>query len=100
MFEVSGSPFTSAKRLGGTSLRWIKLDWLQSLKQKPKTQYHFENGHRRIEPVIINCLVEVGENEKNEGANHAPCRRDHTKCSQSFRDVVRLEPQIGANGRG
>src|SRR5712691_2254015 len=100
MFEVNGSRLSSAKRLGNTSLRWIGLDWLQSLKQKPKTQYYFENGHRRIEPVVVNDLVEVGKNEENESADHAPCRGDHTEDSQSFRDVVRFEPQVGANGRG
>src|ERR1700730_9524578 len=100
MFEVKGSHLSSVKRSGRTSLHLSGLDWLQSLKQKPKTQYHFENGHRRIEQPIVNDFVEGREDEKNEGANDAPDRRDHTEESQSLRDVVRLEPQVGANGRG
>src|SRR6266571_5287182 len=78
---VSGSRLSSAKRSGDTSLRLIGLDWLQSLKQKPKTQHHFENGHRRIEQPIVNDFVEVREDEKNQGANDAPGRRDHTEKS-------------------
>src|SRR5437588_5776276 len=96
MFEVSDSRLSSAKRFGGTSLRLIGLDWLQSLKEKPKTQCHFEKGHRRIEPVVVNDLVEVGENEENESTNHAPGRRDQTEGSQCSRDISRLKPQVGA----
>src|SRR5450432_1540631 len=94
--------FMSSVRPCSTSC-WNGLSdsrWPQSLKQKPKTQDHFENGHRRVEPVVVNDPVEVGEDEENESADHAPCRRDHAKGSQSFWDVVRLKPQVGANGGG
>src|SRR6266576_5902721 len=100
MFEVSGSSLSWAKRLNDTSLRWIGPDWLQSFKEKPKTQDHFEKSHGRIEPVRVNRFGEAGENEINEGTDHAPGRRDHTEEGQSFRDIVRFEPQPGANRGG
>src|ERR1700730_2955447 len=82
---------------------WSGLDdsrCTQAFEQKPKTEDQFENGHGRIEPIVVNDLVEVGENEEDEGTDHAPGRRDQTEESQSFRDVVRLEPQPSANARG
>src|SRR6266550_633895 len=79
MFEVSGSSLSGAKRLNDTSLRWIWLDWLQSFKEKPKTQDHFEKSHGRIEPLRVNRFGEAGENEINEGTDHAPGRRDNRR---------------------
>src|SRR5437667_12626300 len=100
MFDVSDSHLSSAKRSSRTSSRLSRLHRLQSLKQQPKTEHEFENGHRKIEPPVINDFVEVRENQIDESAKHAPGRGDHTVESQSSRDVVRLEPQPGANGRG
>src|SRR5437660_7758619 len=87
-----------SERSKGISLRLIG-DWFQSFKEKPKTHNQFEQSHRGIEQIIVNDFVEVRENEKNESAEHAPGGRDHTKDRQSPRDIIRLEPQPGANGR-
>src|SRR6266478_8096923 len=100
MFEVSGRSRSTAKELSTSSRRFIRLDWFQSLKQKPKTEDQFEKGHRKIEPPVINDFVEVRENEKNESTDDTPRGRDDTEESQSSRDVVRLEPKVGANSRG
>ena len=70
---------------------------LQSLNQEPKTDHEFKEGHRCVEDVIVHDFVEVREDEENKSAEHAPGGRDYAKDRQSFRDVVRLEPQPGAN---
>src|SRR5882724_12147800 len=89
-----------SERSKGISLRLIGRDWFQSFKEKPKTHDQFEQSHRCIEQIVVNDFVELRENEKNEGTENAPGGRNYAKNSQSFRDVVRLEPQVGAHGRG
>ena len=54
---------------------------ISSFKQEPKTQGQFEQSHRRIENVVVHDLVEVGENEIDNGAEHAPRRGDHSEKS-------------------
>src|SRR6266567_8327570 len=88
-----------SERSKGISLRLIG-DWFQSFKEKPKTHNQFEQSHRGIEQIIVNDFIEIRENEKNESTEHAPGGRDYAKDSQSFRDVIRLEPQVGARGGG
>src|SRR5437667_1171978 len=87
------------KRLSDSSLRLIYRRRFQSLNQKPKTHDQLEQSHRCIEDVVVNDLVEVGENEINECAEDAPGRTDHAEDCQSARDVFRFEPEPGANGR-
>src|SRR5438045_9379269 len=89
-----------SERSKGISLRLIGRDWFQSFKEKPKTHNQFEQSHRGIEQIIVNDFIEGRENEKNESTEHAPGGRDYPKDSQAFRDVVRLEPQPRAYGRG
>src|SRR5713101_3641090 len=72
--------------------------WPYSLKQKPKTQRQFEDTHGRIVPPPVNYAAEAGKNEENESAGRAPCTGDHTKGGQCSGDVLRLEPQVAANG--
>src|SRR6266513_5549068 len=89
-----------SERSKGISLRLIGRDWFQSFKEKPKTHNQFEQSHRGIEQIIVNDFIEVRENEKNECAEHAPRGCNYAKDGQSSRDIIRLEPQPGAYGRG
>src|ERR1700746_292324 len=100
MFEVTDGSLSWPKRLSGTSLRLSGLGRSQSLQQKPKAHDQLKQGHRRIEDVVVNSFVELREDEKNESAEHAPGRRDYTEDRQSFRDIVRFQPQPGTNGGG
>src|SRR5713101_6831717 len=72
--------------------------WPYSLKQKPKTQRQFEDSHGRIVPPPVNYAAEARKNEENEGAGRTPCTGDHTNRGQCSGDVLRLEPQVAANG--
>src|SRR6266513_1378523 len=74
--------------------------WPQSFSQEPKTDHEFKDGHRCVEDVIVHDFVEVREDEENKSAEHAPDGLDYAKNRQSFRDVVRLEPQPCANSGG
>src|SRR5438034_8478770 len=89
-----------SERSKGISLRLIGRDWFQSFKEKPKTHNQFEQSDGGIEQIIVNGFIEVRENEKNESTEHAPGGRDYPKDSQAFQDVIRLQPQPGANSRG
>src|SRR5215468_93594 len=80
-----------------SSLRLVWRDRLQSLKQKPKTEDQLEQGHRRIENVVVNDFVEHGKDQENESAEHAPGGRDYAKNSQPPGNIVRLKPQPRAN---
>src|SRR6267378_3978826 len=99
-FEVSCGCRSWTKSSSDSSLHFVRRCRLQSFNEKPKADDQFEQSHRKIEPPVINDFVEVRENQIDESAKHAPGRGDHTVESQSSRNVVRLEPQPGANGRG
>src|SRR6266403_3998547 len=99
-FEVGWRNRSSSKRSGDTSLRLACLDWFQSFNKQPNTDRQFEQRHRRIENVVVHNLVEVREDEVDKRAEHTPRGRDYAKDRQSFRNVVRLPPQPGANRGG
>src|SRR5215472_7914727 len=80
-----------------SSLRLVRRDRLQSLKHKPKTEDQFEQGHRRIENVVVNDFVEHGKDQEDESAEHAPGGRDYAKNNQPLGNIVRLKPQPRTN---
>src|SRR5437870_13116922 len=99
-FEVSCGFRSWKKSSSNSSLRLVRGNRPQPLKEKPNTDDQFEQRHRRIENVVVHDLVEVREDEVDKRAEHTPCGRDYAKDRQSSRDVVRLKPQPRTNGGG
>src|SRR4029077_12716696 len=100
MFEVNCGCRSWTRKSNHASLRLTRGNWPQPLKEQPSTDDQFEQRHGRIENVVVHDLVEVGEDEIDNGAEHTPRGRDYAEDRQSFRDVVRFKPQPGANGGG
>src|SRR5205085_7417848 len=76
------------------------LNRVKAFEQQPKADSQLEQRHRRVEDVVVNDFVELRENEVGESAEDAPGRTNYTEDCQSPRNVVRLEPQPGADSRG
>src|ERR1043166_536215 len=98
--KISIPASTSTTRMTRTvhlkiDLIFIRLNGIETFEQEPDTHDQFEHRHGKIEPPVINDLVEVGENQVDERAEDAPGRTDHSEDRQSARDVFRFEPKPG-----
>src|SRR5206468_10643763 len=91
-FEVSCGFRSWKKSSTNSSLCLVRGNWPQPLKEKLNTDDQFEQRHRRIEDVVVHDLVDVGEDEIDNRAEHAPRGRDHAEDRQSTRTVARLQP--------